>query len=170
MEIDLKCSKLRPWQWSDKESLIFNANNRNIWMNLRDRFPHPYTIKDAEEWLSMMVGVLPLTQFAIDVDNNAVGGIGIILNDDVHCIQAEIGYWLGEEYWGRGIATAALKAVTEYAFCNFELVRIYASIFEWNPASARVLEKAGFEFEARLKKSIIKDGKIIDQLVFAKFK
>lgn len=170
MEISLIQCKLRPWLLEDRDSLIYNANNRKVWINLRDRFPYPYTTRDAETWLNLVSGVVPLTQFAIEVDNKAVGGIGFIPNDDVHCIQAEIGYWLGEEYWGRGITTAALSAVTEYAFSNFNLIKIFAGVFEWNSVSIRVLEKAGYEFEARLKKCILKDSKIIDQLIYSKFK
>jgi RimJ/RimL family protein N-acetyltransferase len=109
----------------------------------------------------------PETNFAIDVEGNAVGGIGFVLQDDVHRIAAEIGYWLGEPLWGRGIATAALCAVTEYAFATFELRRLYASVFEWNPASCRVLEKAGYSCEGKLKRSVIKDGKTIDQFLYA---
>lgn len=170
MEIRLTECILRQWSIRDKESLIYYANNRDVWINLRDRFPHPYTLKDADNWLNMVIGVLPLTQFAIEVDNKAVGGIGFIPNDDVHYIQAEIGYWLGKEYWGKGIATAAVKAVTEYAFCDFNFVKLFAGVFEWNKASVRVLEKAGYEFEARLKKCVLKDGKIIDQLIYSRFK
>jgi RimJ/RimL family protein N-acetyltransferase len=101
------------------------------------------------------------------VDDEAVGGIGFTLQQDVAFRSAEIGYWLGEEFWGRGIATEALKAVTEHAFNEYDLCRLYAHVFEWNQASARVLEKAGYEFEGRLRKSVTKDGKTIDQLMYA---
>jgi RimJ/RimL family protein N-acetyltransferase len=170
MEADLKICKIRPWQWKDKEALIQYANNRKIWINLRDRFPNPYTETDAENWLKMITSKKPVTEFAIEADGKAIGGIGFIPNDDVNRLQAEIGYWLAEEYWGRGIATASLKALTEYAFREFKFIRLYANVFEWNPASSRVLEKAGYTFEARLKKSVIKDGKIIDQLIYANVK
>ena len=118
----------------------------------------------------MVVNVIPITQFAIEADNAAIGGIGIIPNEDVNKIQAEIGYWIGEEYWGKGIGTAALKTVTEYAFNNFYFTRLYANIFDWNAPSIRILEKAGYEYEGRLKKSVIKDGRIIDQLIYAKLR
>ena len=136
-------------------------------MNLRDRFPHPYTNTDARNWLEMVVGVRPENSFAIAVDDEAVGGIGFTVQHDVGRRSAEIGYWLGEEFWGRGLATQALIAVTDYAFANYDLCRMYAHVFEWNPASARVLEKAGYEFEGRLKKSVTKDGQTIDQLMYA---
>jgi RimJ/RimL family protein N-acetyltransferase len=101
------------------------------------------------------------------VDEEAVGGIGFTVQPDVAHRSAEIGYWLGEKFWGRGIATEALKAVTEYAFANYDLCRLYAHVFDWNPASARVLEKAGYRFEGRLKKSVTKNGQTIDQLIYA---
>lgn len=167
MEWKLTSCTVRSWEWRDREAIVRHANNRNVWLNLRDRFPHPYTHADARNWLEMVVGVRPENSFAIAVDDEAVGGIGFTVQHDVAHRSAEIGYWLGEEYWGRGIATQALIAVTDYAFANYDLCRMYAHVFEWNPASARVLEKAGYEFEGRLKKSVTKDGKTIDQLMYA---
>ena len=136
-------------------------------MNLRDRFPYPYTDRDARNWLDCIVGHQPETNFAISVAGEAVGGIGFILQPDVARRSAEIGYWLGEKFWGRGIATEAVVAVTDHAFANHDLCRVYAHVFEWNRASARVLEKAGYEFEGRMRKSVTKDGKTIDQLMYA---
>lgn len=115
----------------------------------------------------MVVGLKPETNFAIDVAGEAVGGIGFTLQPDVAHRSAEIGYWLGEAFWGRGIASDALIAVTDHAFANYDLCRIYAHVFEWNAASARVLEKAGYAFEGRLRKSVTKDGQTIDQLMYA---
>jgi len=158
---------VRSWEWRDREAIVRHANNRKVWLNLRDRFPHPYTIADARNWLEMVVGVRPENSFAIAVDDEAVGGIGFTVQHDVGRRSAEIGYWLGEEFWGRGLATQALIAVTDYAFANYDLCRMYAHVFEWNPASARVLEKAGYQFEGRLKKSVTKDGQTIDQLMYA---
>ena len=114
-----------------------------------------------------MIDREPETNFAIAVNNEAVGGIGFTIQMDEARRSAEIGYWLGEEFWGRGIATEALIAVTDYAFCEFEICRLYAHVFEWNPASARVLEKAGYEFEGRMRKSVTKVGQTIDKLMFA---
>jgi RimJ/RimL family protein N-acetyltransferase len=158
---------VRSWEWRDREAIVRQANNRNVWINLRDRFPHPYTHADARNWLDSVVGISPETNFAIAVDDEAVGGIGFTVQPDVGVRSAEIGYWLGEEFWGRGIATEALIAVTDYAFKNYDLCRLYAHVFEWNPGSARVLEKAGYEFEGRLKKSVTKNGQTIDQLMYA---
>lgn len=168
MEIELPSCTVRGWKWHDCDSIVHHANNRNVWINLRDRFPHPYTIGDARSWLEAVVGARPISNFAIVVDDEAVGGIGFSLQDDVGYRSAEIGYWLGEEFWGRGIATDALVAVSNYAFSSYDLCRLFAHVFEWNPGSTRVLEKAGYSFEGRLRKSVTKDGKTIDQLMYAK--
>lgn len=167
MEIDLARGQVRSWRLRDRASLVRHANNRNVWINLRDRFPHPYTEVDARNWLECVLDRVPETNFAIAVGGEAVGGIGFMLQQDVAYRSAEIGYWLGEDHWGRGLATDALKAITEYAFSHHDLCRIYAHVFEWNLASARVLEKAGYLFEGRLKKSVTKDGQTIDQLMYA---
>lgn len=171
MEFKLKTCTVRSWRWGDRDAIVRHANNRNVWLNLRDRFPHPYTHSDARNWLDMVVGIKPETNFAIAIDDEAVGGIGYTVQPDVGHRSAEIGYWLGEEFWGRGIATEALIAVTEHAFStNDNLCRLYAHVFEWNPASARVLEKAGYVFEGRLRKSVTKNGQTIDQLMYATVK
>ena len=170
VEFKLTSCTVRSWEWRDRDSLVRHANNKNVWINLRDRFPHPYTLADARNWLDMVVGVKPETNFAIVVDNEAVGGVGYTVQPDVGHRSAEIGYWLGEEFWGRGIATEALIAVTEYAFSTNDLCRLHAHVFEWNPASARVLEKAGYAFEGRLRKSVTKNGQTIDQLMYAAVK
>ncbi len=144
-----------------------HANNRKVWMNLRDRFPHPYTLADAKCWLRLVSQMTPETQFAISVGGAAVGGVGISLLDDVQRRSGEIGYRLGEELWGQGIATAAVRAITDYAFSAYDVCRIQAAVFEWNPASMRVLEKAGYALEGRLRRSVTKDGKTIDQFLYA---
>ena len=167
MEKDLTSCKVRSWRWSDLESIVRHANNRNVWINLRNRFPHPYTTIDARRWLQSVTEDKPEINFAIAVRDEAVGGIGFMLQQDVAHRSAEIGYWLGEEFWGRGIATDALIAVTEYAFSSHDLCRLYAHVFEWNHASARVLEKAGYLFEGRQRKSVTKEGQTIDQLMYA---
>jgi RimJ/RimL family protein N-acetyltransferase len=167
MELKLSQCLIRDWRSGDEESLARHANNRKIWRNLRDAFPHPYPLEDARQWIASANAATPCTHFAIAVDGAAVGGIGFVLKDDIFRRSAEIGYWLGESYWGRGIVTEAVRAVTDYAFANFDLCRIYAGVFEWNLASMRVLEKAGYEFEARLKKSVTKDGQTVDDFIYA---
>jgi RimJ/RimL family protein N-acetyltransferase len=168
MEFELTTGRVRSWKWEDRNSIVHHANNRNVWLNLRDRFPHPYALSDAESWLEVIIGRHPETQFAIaSLSDEAVGGIGFILQQDVAYRSAEIGYWLGEDYWGRGLATEAVREITRYAFAHHDICRIYAHVFEWNVASARVLEKAGYLCEGRLKKSVTKDGQTIDQLMYA---
>jgi RimJ/RimL family protein N-acetyltransferase len=166
MIIQLQRALLRPWQNGDQHSLIHHANNFNVWINVRDTFPHPYTIMDAERWI-LHAQSLRDTQFAIVIENNAVGGIGIIPQTDVYKKSMEIGYWLGEEFWGRGIVSEAVSAVKEYAFTSFDIVRIFADVFDWNPASARVLEKNGFVFEGKKRSAVIKNGKLGDLLMYA---
>ena len=167
MELQLTRSLIRPWRASDRAAIVKHANNRNVWINLRDRFPYPYTQADADAWLHYAGRRQPSDHFAIEVDGEAVGGIGLELQDDVHRHSAEIGYWLGEAVWGRGIMTEAVTAFTRFGFATYRLCRIYALVFEWNPASARVLEKAGFVLEGRLRKSVSKAGRIIDQFLYA---
>ncbi len=167
MEIKLSKSVLRAWKPGDEPSLVRHANSRTIWRNLRDAFPHPYTLVDAKRWIDVANPTTPVTNFAIVVDGAAVGAIGLVLREDVFRRSAEIGYWLGEEFWDRGIVTEAVRAVTDYAFEKFDLCRVYAGVFEWNPASMRVLEKAGYELECRMKKSVTKDGETIDELIYA---
>jgi RimJ/RimL family protein N-acetyltransferase len=167
MELKLSKSTLREWKSGDEQSLVRHANNRSIWRNLRDAFPNPYTLADAEHWIRIANPTTPITNFAIAIDGAAVGGIGLTLKDDVHRRTAEIGYWLGEEFWGRGIVTEAVRALTDYAFATFDLCRVYAGVFEWNTASMRVLEKAGYQFECRVTKSVTKDGQTIDELIYA---
>jgi RimJ/RimL family protein N-acetyltransferase len=162
---------LRAWRRSDIPSLLRYANNRKIWQNLRNIFPHPYTQAEAERWIAICESNQgPTTSFAIVLRGEAIGGISYRLLDDVNCKTGVIGYWLGEPFWGRGIATAALTQATDIAFRTFPLERIEATVFEWNPASARVLEKAGYVFEARMRRSIFKDGRVADSLLYARLR
>ena len=159
---------LRDWQKEDKPTLAKHANNRKIWGNLRDAFPHPYGLADAEAFLATVFQQEPKTIFAIAHNHEAIGGIGLRIGEDVHRFTAELGYWLAEPFWNRGIMTQAVERFTEYAFDRFKLHRIYAMPYGFNQASARVLEKAGFECEGLLHAHVYKDGKILDQYVYAK--
>jgi ribosomal-protein-alanine N-acetyltransferase len=162
---------LRRWTPTDCDSLVRLADNRKIWINLKDRFPHPYTRADADGWIAHCVAEAgPPSQFAIDLDGLAIGGIGLERLSDVHRLTADIGYWIGEPYWGHGIATAALTEMTRYAFAEFPLERLQALVFEWNPASRRVLEKAGYTLEAQLARCIIKDGRLGDGFLYAQLR
>ncbi|HXI27221.1 MAG TPA: GNAT family N-acetyltransferase [Vicinamibacterales bacterium] len=167
MQLTLTRSIVRSWRPADADSLAAHANNRRIWINLRDAFPHPYTIHDAREFIRAIRSRSPETTFAITVGDEAVGSIGFVLHRDVERVSAEIGYWLAEPFWGRGITAEALAAVTTLAIQQHGLTRIYAVPFAWNAASCRVLEKAGYVLEARLRNSAVKDGKLTDQLQYA---
>jgi RimJ/RimL family protein N-acetyltransferase len=167
MQLTLKSCVVRSWRMADAESLARYADNRKIWLNLRDAFPHPYTSHDAREFIKSVRNRTPETTFAISVGEEAVGSVGFVLRHDVERVSAEIGYWLAEPFWGRGIATEALIAATDYAITTHALTRIYALPFAWNAASCRVLEKAGYVLEARLCRSAIKNGVITDQLQYA---
>ena len=159
---------LRPWRSEDEISLVEHANNRNIWLNVRDRFPHPYTANDAKLWIKIANRDTSMLNLAMDVEGQAVGGLGIIFKDDVYRRTAEIGYWLGEAYWSQGLTSSAVRSLSDHVFKHYDIIRLYAGIFEHNTASARVLEKAGYTFEARLRRSVTKDGQTMDELVYAK--
>jgi len=160
-------STIRPWRGGDAASLVRHADDREVWRNLRDRFPHPYTPADAETWLAWVAQQELPTHWAIEVEGEAGGGIGFTIGEDVHARVAEIGYWLGRRFWGRGIATEALRAVTEHAFAAHDLLRVEAHCFAWNAASLRVLEKAGYVREACLRQAVVKDGEVTDLIIHA---
>ena len=159
---------VRDWRPSDKTSLVEHANNRNVWRNLAHRFPHPYTQADAEGWFSMLARMPRPTHWAIELDGAAVGGVGIDLGEGIFGRSAKIGYWLGEPFWGRGIMTSVVRATAEFALEQFDLVRLESPVFEWNPASMRVLEKCGFQREGVMRKSVFKDGQLIDAVLYAR--
>ena len=164
--LDCGCCQLRPWQSGDEDSLVRHANDRGVSQNMRDRFPHPYTAADAEHWVRLASGQTPVTNFAIVVDEQPVGGIGLMLHEDIERCSAEIGYWLGKEFWNGGLATAAVRGLSEYAFSAYGLTRIYAVPFADNRASIRVLEKAGYQLEGRLRRAAIKDGVVRDHMLY----
>jgi ribosomal-protein-alanine N-acetyltransferase len=170
MQLVLERCTVRPWRLDDAESLARYANNHKIWLRVRDLFPHPYTIQDAREFLQRAISEQSDMKFCVDIDGAAVGGIGVHPGQDVHRHTATMGYWLGEQFWGRGIMTEAVAAVTDFCFDNFPLRRISAEVFSSNPASARVLEKAGFSLEGRLKNHVLKEGKLLDSLLYARTK
>lgn len=160
-----KCS-LREFRYGDENSLQENANNTSVWNNLRNSFPNPFTINDAISWIRMNKDYQQPVNMAITVKNKVVGGIGIVQQSDIYQLNAEMGYWLGEPYWNRGIMTEAALAMVNYTFTNFKVLRIYAGVFEYNIASMRVLEKAGFHKEAVHEKAIFKNGKVLDEHLF----
>ena len=159
---------LRGWSETDAEALARQANDRSVWIGLRDAFPHPYGIEDARRFLAMSSPMQPPRNFAIEVDGLLAGGIGYTLRSDVERVGAEVGYWLGSGFRGKGVATAALRLMSGHAFrAHPELRRLYAVPFASNRASARVLEKAGYRLEGTLRQSAVKDGRILDQWMYA---
>ena len=168
MLLDLGDVKVRSWRKDDPKSLVRHANNPKIAANLRDQFPHPYARRDAIDFLDFARSQEPECAFAIECDGEAVGGVGFLLGRDIARMSAEMGYWLSEEFWGRGIATRVVTAMSDWAFDHYNLTRVFATAFAHNAASIRVLEKAGFAREGVLRRSAIKNGVILDQVLFAK--
>ncbi len=158
---------LRPWTTADLNSLVTFADNTEIAKFMTDQFPHPYTSENGKAFIAAASKGSPLHIFAIDINGQAAGGIGIHPQTDIHRKNAELGYWLAEPFWGHGIITKAVLQIVDYGFKNFEINRIFARPFGTNKASQRVLEKAGFKLEARFEKSLFKNGEYIDELVYA---
>jgi RimJ/RimL family protein N-acetyltransferase len=158
---------LRPWSIKDLESLVKNGNNFNIAKNMTDKFPHPYTLENGKTFIEFATKNSPPNMLAIDVEGNAVGSIGIHPQEDIQRKNAELGYWLGEPFWGKGIISKAIPQMVEYGFKNFDITRIYARPFGTNKASQKVLEKSGFKLEAKFEKSLFKNGEFLDELVYA---
>jgi ribosomal-protein-alanine N-acetyltransferase len=158
---------IRPWRRSDLDSLVRHANNRAVWGNLRDHFPHPYSRADGERWLAFVAAADPRRHFAVDLDGEAVGGIAVEPGTDVERISGELGYWIGREHWGKGLATRAAAEITTYAFDVLGLHRVWAGPFARNTASIRVLEKLGYRREGELVECILKDGRLESMVLFA---
>jgi RimJ/RimL family protein N-acetyltransferase len=170
MRIDILPWHLRPFSADDLDALVKFANNPRISAAMGDNFPFPYALEDGMKWLGCVIDKEPVCEFAIATEEHMIGCVGVQPMKDVYSVSAEIGYWVAEPFWGRGIATRAIVAASIYAMETLDHSRIQARVFSSNPASARVLEKAGFEYEATLKKSVRKHGKILDQWVYAKFR
>ena len=164
----LEKSIIRPYHPSDAEELARIADNPAVGRYLRNRFPWPYTIDDANFWINFNINASPVYNFCIahPENNKIMGSIGLIPGEDVFCRSAEIGYWLGEEYWGKGIITEVVKGFVDWAYTNLpQMERLHADIFEDNKASIAVIRRAGFLFEGRLRKAVYKNGKQMDALV-----
>jgi RimJ/RimL family protein N-acetyltransferase len=162
---------IRPWQPGDEQALCEIADNRRIWRNLANAFPHPYERAHADYWVEVAnANPDAACHFAVLLGDEITGGVGFERLRDLRCRTAEIGYWIGEPFWGRGIATTALLAATAYAFDHYDFTRAQASVLDWNPASCRVLEKAGYTLEGRLRASAFKDGEVCDQLIYARLR
>lgn len=160
--------ELRPWQKQDAQALAAIANNRNIWNNVRDQLPNPYSVMDALQWMNHIKDQHPVQNFAILFQGMVVGNIGCKLQEDVYRKSIEIGYFVGEEFWGKGIATAAIELFVNYLIQNFQPIRIYAEVFEFNKASMKALQKNGFFLESIRRKAAIKNNEIVDDFVWVK--
>lgn len=158
---------LRPWKMEDLDQLVIYANNKKIADKLTDMFPHPYTREDGIKFIEMTMQNEPRQIFAIDIDDIAIGAIGLHPQNDIHRMNAELGYWLAEPFWGKGIITRAIKEMVKYGFDTLAINRIFARPYGSNKASQRVLEKAGFKLEAHLKNTIIKNSVYLDELIYA---
>lgn len=168
MRLEGTRSVVRRWRMDDVDAVVRHANNVNVARQLRDRFPHPYSRVDAHAFLKGAVSTPDGSNLAIEVDGEAAGAIGYVIGMDVERYSAEIGYWLGEPHWGRGIVTDALVLVTDHVFATANLLRLFALPFADNAGSIRVLEKAGYVREAILRSSSVKDGKPRDQALYAR--
>jgi [ribosomal protein S5]-alanine N-acetyltransferase len=168
MEISFEGIVLRPWVFSDASELALVADNKKIADNIRDGLPNPYSIKDAQDWLNLILPENnPPKFFAITTGNLVAGSIGIVTKSNIYRKNFEIGFFVSENFWGKGIATRAIKAITSYAFIEFDIVRVYAESFSDNTGSRRALEKAGFRLEATLKNNIIKNDAIKDSCIYS---
>ncbi len=164
--LDCGVAVLRPWRLDDLDSLVASANDASVSRSLRDRFPYPYTGDDGRAWLTRAVDDSDRA-WALQIDGAAVGGVSLHPGVDVHRHSAELGYWLGQRHWGRGVMTAVIGAFAPRAMEAFRLHRLYATVYENNPASARVLEKAGFTREGVQKSAVVKRGELLDLYVYA---
>ena len=167
LETSIANCVLRPWQADDVANLIANANNRKVWRNLTESFPHTYNKRDAEQWIEIATDSGRSVHFAITLAGQAVGGVGAIAGQGIAERTAQFGYWLGDAYWGNGIATAVAAAFVNYLEGQRAFARLEAPVFAWNPASMRVLEKVGFHREGILRNSVSKDGELIDSVMYA---
>lgn len=164
--------KIRKWKLSDAAALAAAVSNKKVQDNLRDGLPYPYTVQDGENYISDMLSANEdeIFAFAITADNKVIGSIGVFRQENIHRQTAELGYYISEEYWGKGIMTEAVKQICEYVFSNSDIIRIYAEPFAHNAASCRVLEKAGFQYEGTLRNNAVKNGRVVDMKMYSLLK
>ena len=167
----MKC-RIRKWELSDAKDLAAALSNKKVQSNLRDGLPYPYTEQDGKDFISAILSAdeNESFSFAITVDNMVIGSIGIFRQDNIHRQTAELGYYIAEEYWGKGIMTEAVRQICEYVFTESNIIRIYAEPFAYNTASCRVLEKAGFQYEGTLRNNAVKNGKVVDMKMYSLLK
>jgi len=160
--------RLRQFEEKDIPPLAFLCNNKKIWDNVRDFLPFPYTEKHAQEFVRTCQGEDPQVTFVVEYKGNFAGCIGLVRQTDIYKLTAELGYWIGEPYWGLGIATKSVNLIVDYGFDQLGLVRIFTGVFDFNKASQRVLEKAGFKLEGIFEKNVLKNGKILNEYRYGK--
>jgi RimJ/RimL family protein N-acetyltransferase len=172
MLLQLPRLTIRDWRSEDAGLMAGLANDYEIWRHVRDRFPHPYATSDAEAFIALALSQEPRQNFAIAIaaDDAVIGSIGVIPGEDVYRRSAEVGYWLGRPYWGRGYATEALAAFSDWALEQYDLIRIFARVFVGNPASARALEKCGYERTARIPSAAVKEGRVVDEWIYSRIR
>ena len=161
--------KIRKWKLTDAKDIAVALSNKKIQDNLRDGLPYPYSEQDGIDFISSMLSANEdeTFAFAITLDNKVIGSIGVFRQQNIHRQTAEMGYYIAEEYWGKGIMTDAVKQICEYVFKNSDILRIYAEPFAYNTGSCRVLEKAGFQYEGTLRNNAVKNGKVIDMKMYS---
>lgn len=164
----MKC-RIRKWELSDAGNLAAALSNKKVQDNLRDGLPYPYTEQDGEDFISAMLSAdeNKTFAFAVTVDNTAIGSISVSRRENIHRLTGELGYYISEEYWGRGITTEAVRQICEYVFGKSDMIRIYAEPFAHNTASCRVLEKAGFQYEGTLRSNAVKNGQVMDMRIYS---
>lgn len=164
--------KIRKWELSDAKELAAALSNKKVQDNLRDGLPYPYTEQDGTDYISAMLSTdeNETFAFAITVEGKVIGSIGIFRQGNIHRQTAELGYFIAEDYWGKGIMTEAVKQICEYVFDKSDIIRIYAEPFAYNDASCRVLEKAGFQYEGTLRSNAVKNGEVIDMKMYSLLK
>ena len=164
----MKC-RIRKWKLSDAANLAAALSNKKVQDNLRDGLPYPYTEQDGIDFISAMLSAdkNDTFAFAVTIDDKAIGSIGVFRQINIHRLTAELGYYIAEEYWGKGIMTEAVKQICEYVFSMSDIIRIYAEPFAYNTASCRVLEKSGFQYEGTLRKNAVKNRKVLDMKMYS---
>ncbi len=165
-------TRIRPWTIEDAPSLVLAINNPKVLDNLRDGIPYPYGLHDAEAFIRAMLDADKdsVYAWAIDVDGVAAGSIGVFRQKNIHFRTAEMGYYVGERYWGMGVATAAVRQASDWVFSHTDILRVYAEPFAKNTASRRVLEKAGFLLEGVMRHNAVKNGELLDMALYARIR
>lgn len=163
---------IRPWKLSDAKDLAAALSNKHVQDNLRDGLPYPYMEQDGVDFITAMLSANEddTFAFAVTADGKAIGSIGAFRQGNIHRQTAELGYYIAQPYWGKGIMTEAVKQICAYIFERSDIIRIYAEPFAYNTASCRVLEKAGFQYEGTLRSNAVKNGKVIDMRIYSRLK